>query len=463
MANLKKTMFREYDLRGLVSDDELNEKSVEIIAKAYGTMLRKREINDAVLGYDFRECSEKFNEAFLRGLLSIGVNVVELGMILTPMMYSAQYHYQTKGGAMITASHNPNGWSGFKLSLGFSHTLVPEEMKELYDLTVSETFLTGQGTVRKESFTESYTSDLFKRVKLLKPLKVVINTGNGTAGPIAPSIFRAAGCEVVELYTDLDWDFPHYFPNPSLVEMMEDTGKKVREVGADIGLAFDGDGDRLGVTDEKGNNIFPDQFLILLSRQVLEKNPGAKIIFDVKSTQALEDDIKAHGGVPIMWITGHSYIKAKLWEEKAPLAGEKSGHVFFGEPIYYGFDDGPFTALKLLEYLTSQDQSLSQMMATVPQYVTTPTLHADCADEVKYQIVENLIGEFKNDGYEVNDINGARVKFTDGWGLVRASSNLPVLVLVFEAKNQEGVEKIQKIFHEKMDKQPEIGKEWHSG
>lgn len=463
MANLKKTMFREYDLRGRVSDDELNDKSVEIIAKAYGTMLRKRNITDAVLGYDYRECSERFNEVFIKGLTSTGVDVIELGMILTPMMYSAQYYFQTRGGCMITASHNPNGWSGFKLSLGYSHTLVPEEMKELYGLTVSEDFVVGQGSVKKESFGNTYAEDLLKRVNVAKPLKVVVNTGNGTAGPIVPSVLRKAGCEVIELYTNLDWSFPRYYPNPSLVDMMVDTGKKVLEVGADIGLAFDGDGDRLGVTDEKGENISPDKYLILLARQVLASQPGAKIIFDVKSTQALVDDVLAHGGVPIMWITGHSYIKAKLWEEKAPLGGEKSGHIFFGEPVYYGFDDGPFTALKILDFLSHQNQSFSQIMATVPQYVTTSTLHVDCADEVKYQIVEQLINEFKSEGYEVNDINGARVKMEDGWGLVRASSNLPSLVLVFEAKTSQGVEKIQNIFREKMNKYPEIGKEWHSG
>ena len=463
MANLKKTMFREYDLRGRVSDDELNSGSVEVIAKAYGTMLHKRNISEAVLGYDYRECSSRFHDAFLRGLTSTGVNILDLGMILTPMMYCAQYHYQTCGGAMITASHNPNDWSGFKLSLGYSHTLVPEEMKELYDLTVSEDFVTGRGTVKKASFNKAYTEDLLKRVNITKPLKVVVNCGNGTAGPIAPPILRSAGCEVVELYTKLDWDFPHYFPNPSIGEMMEDTGQKVREAGADIGLAFDGDGDRLGVTDEKGENISPDKYLILLARQVLAGNPGAKIIFDVKSTQALVDDVEGHGGKPIMWITGHSYIKAKLWEEKAPLAGEKSGHIFFGEPVYYGFDDGIFTALKLLDFLSHQSQSFSQIMATIPQYVTTPTLHADCDDEIKYKVVEKLTQEFKDDGYEVNDINGARVKFEDGWGLVRASSNLPVLVLVFEAKTQEGVEKIQQKFREKMAKFGEIGKEWHSG
>lgn len=463
MAQLKKTMFREYDLRGLVSADELNEKSVEIIAKAYGSMLHKRQISEAVLGYDYRECSEKFRNAFAKGLISTGVNIIDLGMILTPMMYLAQYHFQTPGGAMITASHNPNEWSGFKLALGYSHTLVPEEMKELHALTVSEEFATGEGTIRKESFEKTYMADLLPRVQITRPLKVVVNTGNGTAGPIVPPILRAAGCEVIKLYTNLDWTFPHYYPNPSVMEMMEDTGQKVRESGADIGLAFDGDGDRLGVTDEKGENISPDKYLILLARQVLEVQPGSKIVFDVKSTQALVDDVQDHGGKPIMWITGHSYIKAKLWEEKAPLGGEKSGHIFFGKPVYYGFDDGPFTALKLLDYLSHQNQTFSQIMATIPQYTTTPTLHADCPDEVKYQVVEKLTKEFKDDGYEVNDINGARVTFDKGWGLVRASSNLPVLVLVFEAKTKEGVEKIKEVFKEKMAKYPEIGKEWHSG
>lgn len=456
-------MFREYDLRGRVSDNELNEGSVEIIAKAYGTMLRKRDISDAVLGYDYRECSERFSRAFIKGLTSTGVNIINLGMILSSMMYSAQYHFKTRGGVMITASHNPNDWSGFKLSLGFSHTLVPEEMKELQNLTISEDFSQGDGTVKTDSFLEAYTKDLLKRIKIVKPLKVVVNTGNGTAGPIIPEILRKAGCAVTELYTNLDWSFPHYYPNPSVMEMMEDTGKKVVEVAADIGLAFDGDGDRLGITNEKGENILPDLFLIILARQVLEAKKGAKIVFDVKCTQALEDDIKAHGGVPIMWITGHSYIKAKLWEEKAILGGEKSGHIFFGSPFYYGFDDGAFAALKILDYLSHQPQTFSQIMATIPQYVTTPTLHAACPDEVKYQIVEKLTKEFKDGGYEVNDINGARVKMEGGWGLVRASSNLPVLVLVFEAKTKEGVEKIQKIFREKFDKYPEIGKEWHTG
>ncbi len=462
MAQLEKTMFREYDLRGRVNDKELNESSVEIIAKAYGTMLRKRNIFTAVLGHDFRECSERLKEAFIKGLTSTGVNVIDLGMVLTPMMYSAQYHFKTEGGVIITSSHNPNGWSGFKLSLGYSHTLVPEEMEELRKLTISENFSAGKGNVQKESFYEIYANDILKRVKIMKPLKIVINTGNGTAGPIVPDILRKAGCEVIEMMTNLDWTFPKYFPNPTLVEMIEDTGNKVREVGADIGIALDGDGDRLGITDEEGNVIWPDRYLILLSRNILEKYPNSRIIFDVKCSQALAEDIISHGGVPIMWITGHSYIMAKRKAENALLAGEMSGHMFFGEPEYYGFDDAVFAALKILEYLSSQNRPLSEIISTTPYYVSSPNLHVDCPDEKKYEIVNKLTEEFKRE-YEVIDINGARVLFDDGWGLVRASSNLPVLDLRFEAKTEERLNEIKDIFKERLSSYPEIGKDWYSG
>ena len=463
MANLKKTMFREYDLRGLVSESELNEKTVEIIAKAHGTMLRKRNVDRCIVGYDYRPTSESFHNAVIRGLKSTGVNVVDIGLVLTPMAYSAQYHYKCKGVAMVTASHNPNEWSGFKLGMDYSHTLIPEEMKELYNLCLSEDFSWGEGKVEKKDFYEDYTKDVLSRVKLSKKIKVVFNAGNGTPGAIVPKILRKAGCEVVELMTNLDWNFPRYYPNPSLVEMMKDTGDKTKEVKADIGIALDGDGDRLGITDEKGETIWPDRYMILLARQTLEKHPGAKIIFEVKCTQALEEDIKDHGGIPIMWITGHSYIKDKAKKENAPLGGEMSGHIFFGPPDYYGFDDGVFGVLRVLDYLSRQTKTLSQLISGTPYYISTPTLHVDCGDEVKYQVVEKLTKEFKDEGCEVIDINGARVKFGDGWGLVRASSNLPVLVLRFEAKTKERLEEIIKIFKDKFAKYPEIGKEWKSG
>lgn len=463
MANLQKTMFREYDLRGRVNDKELNPDSMEIICRAYSAMLLKRGINDAVLGYDYRSYSQDLALGAIKGLVSSGINVINLGYILTPMMYAAQYHYKTRGGVMITASHNPNGWSGVKLALGYSHTLVTEEMRELYDLTVSEKFLTGVGKIREDNFVEQYTNDLLGRVSLTKKLKVVINTGNGGAGEIIPAILKKAGCEVVGLHTALDWNFPVYSPNPSKVEMMEDTGKKVVEVGADIGIAIDADGDRLGVTDDQGEVIWPDRYLILLSRLVLAKSPGSKIVFDVKCSDALPEDIKAHGGKPVMWKTGHSHIKAKLTELDAPLAGEFSGHIFFGKPLYYGFDDAVFTTLKLLEYLARENKPLSAIMKGTPNYISSPALQVPCADEVKYQVVDKLVKEFKDDGFEVNDINGARVTLANGWGLVRASSNLPVLVLRFEAKSQIRLAEIMALFREKFTKYPEIGKEWESG
>jgi len=463
MANLAKTMFREYDLRGRVNDEELNENSMYILGRAYAAMLVKRKIKNAVLGYDYRSYSQSLASSLQKGLLKSGVNVINLGMITTPMMYAAQYYFQTKGGAMVTASHNPNGWSGLKLALGFSHTLVPEEMKELYGLTVSEKFVNGQGEVKTANCYKQYFNDLSKRVKFGKKLKAVVNTANGGVGAYLPKILTALGVEVIGLHTRLDWTFPHYNPNPSEVKMMEDTGKKTKEVGADLGIAIDADGDRLGITDENGQIIWPDRYLILFARQMLEKYPGSKIVFDVKCSQALEEDIKDHGGIPIMWKTGHSYIKAKVDEERAILGGEFSGHIFYNQPEYYGFDDAIFASLKFLEYLSAQNQTLSQVIATTPYYVSSPALQVDCHDEVKYQIVEKLTKEFKDEGYEVIDINGARVKFGDGWGLVRASSNLPVLVLRFEAKTQERLEEIMKIFREKFAKYKEIGEKWESG
>jgi len=463
MANLKKTMFREYDLRGMVNDEELNENSMYIIGKAYAAMLAKREIKNAVLGFDYREYSEKLANSIQKALLDSGIDVINLGMITTPMAYAGQYYYHTKGGVMITASHNPNGWSGVKLSTDYSHTLVPDEMKELYDLTVSEQFVAGQGNLKTDDEYQTYFDDLTKRVKLGRKIKVVVNTGNGGVGAYLPKTLRALGVEVVDLLTNLDWTFPRYSPNPSQVEMMEDTGKKVVETGADLGIAIDADGDRLGLTDEKGETIWPDRWLILLSRQMLAKYPGSKIVFDVKCSQALEEDIKSHGGTPIMWKTGHSYIKAKVSGENAILGGEFSGHIFYNKPEFYGFDDAIFATLKMIEFLSNENKTFSELLAETPSYVSSPNYQPSCPDEVKYGIVDKLTKEFKDEGYEVIDINGARVKFGDGWGLVRASSNMQVLVLRFEAKTQGRLDEIIKVFKAKLDKFPEIGKEWKSG
>lgn len=468
MADLNATMFREYDLRGRINEDELNEESVAIIAKAYGTMLRKREIRDAVLGYDLREGSPEFAEIATQSLVSTGINVVHIGQVLTPNMYAAQYHFNTKGGVMVTASHNPNGWLGFKLALGFSYTLGPEEMRELKALTESEEFAEGEGSVRREDYLPIYSEDVLGRVKVTRPVKVLVNAGNGTAGPIAPPILRKAGCQVAEFLTEPDLEFKRYFPNPSLELMMQDTGEKTLKHGAEIGLAFDGDGDRLGVTDEKGNIIWPDRFMALISREILKEHPGATIIYDVKSSRALGEDIQAHGGKPYMWKTGHSYIKERLHTLEAPFAGEMSGHIFFGPPLYYGFDDAVFTALKLVELLANQEKTFSELIAEVPSYVATPTLQAHCPDDRKYDIVAEITQDFIDEGYDVRTFEnnlrlGGRIEFEDGWALIRASSNLPVLVLRFEATTEDKLEELQALVKEKMDAYPEIGEDWESG
>jgi phosphomannomutase/phosphoglucomutase len=464
MAKINKLMFREYDIRGRV-DEDLTMEAVYLIGRGFSTFLRRRGLDEIVVGYDGREYSPRIKEALVKGFIESGIKVKDIGMVLTPILYFAQYHLKLKAGAMVTASHNPNGWSGFKLAYDYSTTLLPEDIKELYKIIEDDDFLEGKGEVEKiEGIIEAYKDDLLGRIKIKKPLKVVLDAGNGTAGPIVPAILKSAGFEVVKQYCSLDFTFPHHEPNPSLVEAMDALSGRVKREKANVGIGIDGDGDRMGTVDEKGNIIWPDQIMILLSRLILAEEPGAKIVFDVKSTQALAEDIKAHGGEPIMWITGHSYIKAKGREVGAALAGEKSGHIFFWKG-YYGFDDAVFATLKLLEYLSGQEKSFSEIMKELPQYVNTPTLHVDCPDDKKYDAVDHLTREFKAEyGPErVIDINGARVVFPEGWGLVRASSNLPVLVLGFEAKTKEGLEKIQDIFREKFKQYPEIGSEWHSG
>lgn len=460
-------MFREYDLRGLVSADELNDYSVGIIARAYGTMLSRRGIATCVVAHDLRSGSKELCRTAVKELRKTGVDAIFIGQALTPMLYSAQYYYKTKGGMMVTASHNPNGWLGFKLALGFSYTFGPQEMQELLQLTHTEKFASGAGQFCEQKYLPIYTRDLVNRVKVERPVRVLVNAGNGTAGSIAPGILRAAGCEVVEFLCEPDLEFKRYFPNPSLELMMQDTGQQTAASGAQLGVAIDGDGDRLGVTDETGALIWPDRYLVLLARKVLEKNPGAPIIYDMKSSRVLEEEILKAGGTPVLWKTGHSYIKEKLNQLGAPLAGEMSGHIFYGKPDYYGFDDSVFTALKMIELLSQSEQSFSQLVARIPNYVSTPTLQANCKDEVKYDIVAALVSQFQREGCRVitfEDLKlGGRVEFDYGWGLVRASSNLPCLVLRFEAKTEDQLHHIQQVFRQKLAQYPEVSQEWENG
>ena len=461
-TKLKPSIFREYDIRGRETPDELNEQVLYLIGCGYGTFLKRRSIDRLVVGRDCRGTSEVFQKALIDGLLATGLEVLDLGMVTTPMLYWAQFHHKTLGGAMVTASHNPAGWNGVKLAVGYSLTTNSEQLKEIYQLIEREDFAKGHGKVTLAPIDDEYVADLVKRVNIKGRPRVLLNTGNGTAGKIGPRLLKQAGIEVLELHTRIDPTFPHYTANPSSVEMMDDTGTHVRDQKADLGVAIDADGDRLGITDENGNTIWPDLFMIPLIRQLLQKKPGSKIIFDVKCSAALEDDIREHGGVPVMWKTGHSFIKEKISEDKAALGVELSGHIFIVQD-YYGFDDALFAGLKVIEALSQRSQKLSEFLSTVPKWYSSPVYNAYCADEEKYKIADELAAEFKKKGYKVFDLSGARVTFDGGWGLVRASSNLPQLVLRFEARTKEKLPEIENIFREMLKKYPSVGTKWETG
>ena len=459
---LEPTMFREYDIRGRETDTELNANSMTYIGRGYGTFLRRRGIERAVVGRDSRATSPAFETAFIDGLVSSGCNVVDIGLSTTPMLYWAQFNFETPGGAAVTASHNPAGWNGLKLAVGYSKTTNPHDLQEIRQIIEQESFANGKGKATKSSVDDQYVADLVKRIDIKDKPKVLLNTGNGTAGIIGPHLLSAAGCEVVELHTRLDARFPHYPANPSVVEMMEDTGAHVRSSQSDIGIAVDADGDRLGITDEIGEIVMPDQYMLVLTRELLSRKPGAKIVFDVKCSDVLEEDIRAHGGVPILWKTGHSYIKEKIQSERADMGLELSGHIFVVHG-YYGYDDALFTALKVIEVLSQQRIHLSDFVRTLPKRFSSPVLNVFCEDREKYEVADQLTRIFKDKGYDVIDLSGARVVFKDGWGLVRASSNLPQLVLRFEAKTEERLHEIERLFRDVLMQFPNVGSEWETG
>ncbi len=462
-----KSMFREYDIRGRLSEDELSLASCEKIIRGFAAFLARRGIRRVIVGYDNRKDSPAFAEVSKKSLVESGFEVLDIGLSLSPVAYFAQYHLKSQGGVMVTASHNPDGWLGFKLAHDYSKTLGPEEIRELYSIIEKEEFIRGNGSVKKVNVREAYLDAITSRIKLnpkAQQIRVAMDCGNGGAGVFAYELFQRLGCLTFQLYCDPDVTYPNYFPNPSELKARKRLAEIVTHpyIKADIGMGFDGDGDRIGVLDEKGENIWSDQVLLLLAKGLLEKKPGAKVVFDVKCTQALPEEITRLGGVPIMWKTGHSHVKAKMHETGAALAGERSGHIFIAEG-YYGFDDALFTGAKLLEYLSYQQKPLSQVVASLPHYVTSPEIKAHCDDGVKYGIVDRLVAEFKKDyGDKVIDINGARVVFDDGWGLVRASSNLPELVLIFEAKSEKRMREIRKIFRERLAKHSEISTHWEN-
>jgi len=439
-------IFREYDIRGLV-DVDLNESTVELIGRAVGTYLRQNGVTQATLGWDARLSSPAYSRAIQRGLLATGTDVVLLGMVATPVFYFANYHYGYRGGVIVTGSHNPAEYNGFKVACGRG-TIFGEEIQKIYQLLVNGDFARGEGKLTDRDPLPDYKQALLSRITGKAGLKVVVDAGSGMAGPIAPELLSAAGCTVIPLYCQPDGNFPHHHPDPTVPANLVDLIELVRREKADLGIAYDGDADRIGAVDEHGNIVFGDRLLALYAREILAKNPGGKIIFEVKCSQALIEDIEAHGGVPIMWKTGHSLIEEKIHQEKALLAGEMSGHIYFADN-YYGYDDAIYASLRLVELLGKAGKTFSQLLATLPQYFSTPEIRLDCPDEVKFQVVEEVT-RFFSQNYDTITVDGVRVNFGDGWGLIRASNTQPVLVLRFEAKTEGRLAEIKDLMEGKL-------------
>jgi phosphomannomutase/phosphoglucomutase len=441
-------IFREYDIRGRVPG-ELNQESVHRLGLSFGTYYQSHGASKITLGRDCRLSSPGLSDSLSRGLLQAGIDVLDLGMVPTPLLYFSLHYFDVDGGIQITGSHNPPEYNGFKISLGKA-TIYGEEIQEIRKIAEAGEFHNGKGRVESVQISGPYLDYLRNNLQPGRlPIKAVVDGGNGMGGVVAPDVFTEMGVEVVKLFCEPDGHFPNHHPDPTVPENLKAAILKVSETSADLAIAFDGDADRIGVVDHEGNIIFGDQLMIIFSRDLLERYPGATIIGEVKCSQVLFDDIEKHGGKPLMWKVGHSLIKNKLKEENALLAGEMSGHLFFGER-YFGYDDAIYAGARLLEILTRTGKSIKELLAGVPPMVSTPEIRLDCPDDKKFQVVAEMAEEFKKD-HQVIDVDGARVLFDGGWGLVRASNTQPVLVFRFEAQGEERLEQIRQIFMDKFE------------
>jgi len=442
--DIPQSIFRAYDIRGIV-DETLNEGIVELIGKALASeaLLQGRET--LCVGYDGRLSSVAYCNALTRGIVSTGANVIVIGQVPTPVLYFSTHHFDTGSGVMITGSHNPGNYNGFKMMID-GNTLSGDDIQKLYNRIILQDFSEGQGSSSEQDVTRDYVDTILNDIAVASPLKVVVDAGNGVAGGVAPELIEELGCEVIPLYCEVDGNFPNHHPDPGRPENLQDLIAAVKEHDADIGLAFDGDGDRIGVVTNEGKIIWPDRLLMLFAKDVVSRNPGADIIFDVKCSRRLNGLISSYGGRPIMWKTGHSLIKAKMKETGALLAGEMSGHVFFKER-WYGFDDGLYAAARLLEVLGIEDKTAEEVFASFPEDVSTPEINIPVTDDSKFELVEKLCArkaEFL--GGNVSTIDGLRVDYPNGWGLCRASNTTPTLVLRFEADDEIALQEIKEKF-----------------
>ncbi len=453
--------FREYDARWVYEKD-IDDDGIVQLGKGLGTQIinhTKKNNPRIIVGQDYRSYSEHIKEKLKEGLISTGCKIEDIGLSLSPMVYFAQFNLNSDAIAMVTASHNENGWTGVKMGIKKGLTHAPEEMKELKDITLNQKFINGEGNIKKiDDFQNVYKNDLITKNPLNKKIKAVVACGNGTAGIFAPEILRSIGCEVIELDCNLDWTFPKYNPNPEDLEMLHAISSAVKENKADIGFGFDGDGDRVGVIDDKGNEIFSDKIGLLIARNLSKDHKNSKFVVDVKSTGLYSNDriLNENKCETIYWKTGHSHIKRKVNTDNALAGFEKSGHFFFNKPLGYGYDDGINSAIQVCKLLDKNNKKMSEILAELPTTYQSPTMAPYCKDSEKYDVVENLVKEITNikenktkvDNQEIKEIltvNGVRFSFDDGsWGLIRASSNKPSLVVVTESPTSEDRKK--KIF-----------------
>lgn len=439
------SIFRAYDIRGIVGQT-LTEQSVYAIGCALGTMAIEMGEKRMAVGRDGRLSGPLLSGALSAGILSTGCDVIDIGMVPTPLLYYATFVMQTSSGVMLTGSHNPAEYNGLKMMLA-RQTLTENQIQKLYHSAIAGDFLKGDGQLSSLEMVERYITHVASVVKLSRPLKMVVDCGNGVAGCVAPALYKQMGCEVIELFCEVDGQFPHHHPDPSQAENLHDLIAAVKEHQADIGLAFDGDGDRLGVVTNDGEVIWPDRQLMLFAKSILAHHPGAKIIYDVKCSNHLATMIKVWGGDPIMWKTGHSFIKAKLAETQAALAGEMSGHIFFKDG-WYGFDDAIYAGARLLQIMADDVRSVSEVFDDIPNSINTPELKIYVDEDEKFSLVQTLIQGATFDDAEKITIDGLRLNFSDGWGLVRPSNTTPCLVLRFEAETEKALLRIQELFRE---------------
>lgn len=441
-------IFRSYDIRGIVGQD-IDGEVAEKLGRSFGSYVQELDENTVIVGNDNRESSDMLSKRLIKGLTESGVNVINIGLATTPMVYYARKLFDIGPAIQITASHNPGEYNGFKMCIKKEEeSIYGDKIQEIREYTEKENFRSGFGKVTEENILDRYIDQIAEKVKLgNRKLKVVVDAGNGTASIVAEKLLKKLGTEVVPLYCDLDPRFPNHHPDPSVPENLKDLSQKVIEEKADIGIGYDGDGDRIGVVDENGNMIFGDLYMLIIWRDIIKKFPGSPALVEVKCSQSLWDELEKIGAKPEFIRTGNPYIKAAMRAKNVPFSGEMSGHIFFRDE-YYGFDDAAYATARILRILSNTEKKTSELLEGINKYIATPEITKKVEDSTKFQTIEKAVNYFKQKGYKVIDVDGARVVFENGWGLIRASNTSPKITIRYEAKNEEELAKIQEKFEE---------------